>query len=106
MDRQKRRFWYPRNWLGEIVPASWLRYAVTWRALNWIHARYHVCWASMVSWKLGYDESDWRVKPRSCWEPYDYCGYYDDPAKAAERAEALAMDEPEVLLTFQRPGEE
>ena len=88
-----------RNEWAEICPPLWLRHIVSWRFLGWLSSRYHICWAGMVSWKMG-SESDWSLS-KGCFHPYDYCGYYDQ-CSAEERAAGIRCwtDQPEIYLSL------
>jgi hypothetical protein len=98
LGRNKRRwpFGTSRFW-GEIEPWSWLRHLTPWWFLRWLFSRYHLCWAGMVTWKLGH-ETSWSVS-RSCIYPFDFCGFYDG-ASAEERAEALRIAGEGPVLIF------
>jgi len=101
MAKTKRRcpFVTSRSW--DVVERwSWLRHITPWFVLEWIFRRYHLCWAGMVMWKLGYDWS-WSLN-RGCFYPFDYCGWYDE-ATPEERAEGLRIaEESPALVTFER----
>ena len=89
-----------RSRWGQIEPWSWLRHITPWPVLNFLFDRYHLCWAGMVMWKLGYDWA-WDVSP-SCLHPHDYCGFYDNVATQAERDEGLriANEDTSPMITF------
>lgn len=87
------------NEWGEIAPWPWLRHLTPWWLLTWINDRYHLCWANMATWKLGYDSGDWALS-RGCFSPYDYCGYYDQCSDENRRAGMRCLAyAPEVLLS-------
>lgn len=93
-----------RQWpFGDWVPPLFLRHVVSWRMMGWIFDRYHLCWAHMVSWKLGSDQFSLQVD-RSCFVPYDYCGWYDNCASRQERADGqrIANERDEIIIRF--PG--
>ena len=92
----KHRWPLRTNRFGEILPPSWLRHITPWWLLDRIWRRYHICWAGIVMWKLGYEHS-WSLD-RSCFHPYDYCGWYDT-CDSEERRDGLAIAGEVPLIT-------
>ncbi|KKN32113.1 hypothetical protein LCGC14_0817240 [marine sediment metagenome] len=82
---------YKRRWpfRGYVEPPLWLRHLTPWWVLWKLQEHYHLCWTNMVRWKMG-DECDWNVTT-SCFEPYDYCGFYDRVATKEEREEGKCI---------------
>lgn len=78
---------YP-DW-AKRTPPNWMRRVTPWRALYWLNKRLPVCWADVVTWKLGY-------RPETWWPdwgctgsnpPWDWCGKYRTPADQENLAE-------------------
>lgn len=61
-----------------------LRYVVPWRLLLWIDSRYEVCWANVVSWKLGRETEEWNPTWICFDGGRDYCGKFDQPPARRE----------------------
>ena len=96
-----KRAWFLEPFLdrfGGLMVPLWLRRITPWWLLRRLNDRYHICWANIVSWKLGYGDS-WELG-RGCFHPYDYCGKYDQ-CSAADRMEGLrVVGESEVTICF------
>lgn len=79
----KRRFPIDMYWRN---PWPWLRHMVSWRMLDWLGTRYHLCWVHLVNWKLG-EPGHWGWAITKHCLHNDYCGFYDTRASREEREE-------------------
>ena len=75
------------------TPPSWLRHITPWWELNFIDNHFHVCWANLVMWKMGYPRENWLWDNfRTCKAPDQpgpcYCGKYGAPTKETPAADA------------------
>lgn len=62
--------------LSRWQPPRFLRHITPWWFLRLLDEYLLICWAKVVSWKLGFETEDWQPD-KSCFFPYDYCGKYE-----------------------------
>lgn len=85
------------QWLKR-TPPNWMRHIAPWGLLVWLDHHLPVCWASVVTWKIGAGAmSDSWWPNRTCFyaEPYryDYCGKFQPEQEAA-------VAEPDIMVRF------